>query len=134
LAVAAICVVPAALGSVAGAVTSVLSGMPEVSTGDAWSLMPPEVAGMRIMVRAVWPPALAVLGTLPVLAARAAAENGGAAASAAGAAAVAVVVVFMLVGSWVRMRDRMHAWWKAAMDQAFPDGKPREREGAAHAA
>jgi hypothetical protein len=134
LAVAAICVVPAALGSVAGAVTSVLSGMPEVSTGDAWSLMPPEVAGVRIMVRAVWPPALAVLGTLPVLAARAAAENGRAAASSAGAAAVAVVVVFMLVGSWVRMRDRMHAWWKAAMDQAFPDGKPREPEGAAHAA
>ena len=134
LAVAAICVVPAALGSVAGAVTSMLSGMPEVSGGDAWSLMPPEVAGMRIVVRAVWPPALAVLGTLPVLAARTAAENGRPAASAAGAAAVGVVVVFMLVGSWVRMRDRMHAWWKAAMDQAFPDGKPREQEGTAHAA
>ncbi|HET6729568.1 MAG TPA: hypothetical protein VFG96_09120 [Jiangellaceae bacterium] len=134
LAVAAICVVPAALGSVAGAVTSMLSGMPEVSGGDAWSLMPPEVAGMRIVARAVWPPALAVLGTLPVLAARTAAENGRPAASAAGAAAVGVVVVFMLVGSWVRMRDRMHAWWKAAMDQAFPDGKPREQEGTAHAA
>ena len=134
LAVAAICVVPAALGSVAGAVTSVLSGMPEVSGGDAWSLMPPEVAGMRIVVRAIWPPALAVLGTLPVLAARVAAENGRPAASAAGTAAVGVVVVFVLVGIWVRMRDRMHAWWKAAMDQAFPDGKGHEQEGTAHAA
>jgi hypothetical protein len=134
LAVAAICVVPAALGSVAGAATSVLSGLPQVSAGDAWSLVPPEVAGMRIVVRAVWPPALAVLGTLPVLAARAAAENGRPAASAAGAAAVGVVVVFVLVGSWVRSRDRMHAWWRAAMDQTFPDGKPREREGTAHAA
>ena len=134
LAVAAICVVPAALGSVAGAVTSVLSGMPEVSGGDAWSLMPPEVAGMRIVVRAIWPPALAVLGTLPVLAARVAAENGRPAASAAGTAAVGVVVVFVLVGIWVRLRDRMHAWWKAAMDQAFPDGKGHEQEGTAHAA
>ncbi len=134
LAVAAICVVPAALGSVAGAATSVLSGLPQVSAGDAWSLVPPEVAGMRIVVRAVWPPALAVLGTLPVLAARAATENGRPAASAAGAAAVGVVVAFVLVGSWVRSRDRMHAWWKAAMDQAFPDGKPREPEGTAHAA
>jgi hypothetical protein len=134
LAVAAICVVPAALGSVAGAVTSVVGGMPEVSAGDAWALMPPEVAGMRIVLRAAWPPALAVLGTLPVLAARAAAENGRPAASAAGAAAVGVAVVFVLVAAWLRMRDRMHAWWKAAMDQAFPAGKPREQEGAPHAA
>lgn len=134
LAVAAICVVPAAMGSVAGAATSVLSGMPEVAGGDAWSLVPPEVAGMRIVVRAVWPPALATLGTLPVLAARVAADNGRPAASAAGAAVVGVVAVFVLVGGWVRMRDRMHAWWKAAMDKMFPEGKPRAQEGTAHAA
>jgi hypothetical protein len=134
LAVAAICAVPAALGSVAGAVTSVVSGMPDVSAGDAWSLVPPEVAGMRIVVRAAWPPALAVLGTLPVLAARAAAENGRPVAAAAGAAAVGVVVMFVLVGGWLRMRDRLHAWWKAAMDQAFPAGKSGEQEGAVHAA
>ena len=133
LAVAAICVVPAALGSVAGAVTSLVSGMPDVSTGDAWTLVPPEVAGMRIVARAAWPLALAVLGTLPVLAARAAAENGRPVPSAAGAATVGVVVMFVLVGGWLRMRDRMHAWWKAAMDQAFPAGKQRE-EDTAHAA
>ncbi|HLM29817.1 MAG TPA: hypothetical protein VK360_07835 [Acidimicrobiales bacterium] len=134
LAVSAICVVPAAMGSVAGAATSVLSGMPEVAGGDAWSLVPPEVAGMRIVVRAVWPPALATLGTLPVLAARAAADNGRPAASAAGAAAVGVVAVFVLVAGWVRTRDRLHAWWKAAMDQMFPEGKARAQEGTAHAA
>ena len=69
-----------------------------------------------------------------MLAARVAAENGRPAASAAGTAAVGVVVVFVLVGIWVRLRDRMHAWWKAAMDQAFPDGKGHEQEGTAHAA
>lgn len=134
LAVAAVCVVPVGLGSLAGAVTSVLSGMPEVSAGDAWSLVPPEVAGMRIVVRAAWPPALAILGTLPVLAARTAAEHGGPAVTAAGAAAVGVVALFVIVAGWVRMRDRMHEWWRAAMDQAFPDGKQRAQEGSARAA
>jgi hypothetical protein len=134
LAVAAVCIVPAALGSVAGAVTSVLSGMPEVSAGDGWNLVPPEVAGMRIVVRAAWPLALTTLGTLPVLVARTAVEHGRPAAPAAAAAAVGVVALFTIVGGWVRMRDRMHEWWKAALDQAFPDGKQRAREGTAHAA
>src|SRR5262245_15903561 len=134
LAVAAICVVPAALGSVAAAATSVVSGTPDASAGDAWTLVPPEVAGMRIVVRAAWPPALAVVGTLPVLAARAAAENGRPPASAGAAATLGGVAMFVLVAGWLRTRDRMHASWKAAMDQAFPAGKHRDQEDAAHAA
>ncbi|HEY8527937.1 MAG TPA: hypothetical protein VIL48_23435 [Acidimicrobiales bacterium] len=127
VAVAAVCVVPAALGGVAGAVTSVLSGAPD--TEDAgWSLVPPEVAGMRVLVRSVWPLVLAVGGTLPVLAARAAADGGGSPWAAAGNAAVGVVIGFAVVAWWVRRRDDLHAAWKAALDQAFPDKRPRSEE------
>jgi hypothetical protein len=124
--------VPAALGGVAGAVTSVLAGSPDTGDGG-WSLVPPEVAGMRVVARSAWPLVLAIAGTLPVLAARAAADGGdGSPYAAAGNAAVAAVVVFGLVAWWVRKRDHLHAAWKAALDQAFPDKTPRQ-EGTAGA-
>ena len=94
--------IPAALGAVAGAIVSVVAGAPNAGGGDAWSLLPPEVAGMRLAFRTGWPPALAVIGTLPVLAARTAARNATPAASAALAA-----------GAWrtdpVRARVRLAA-------------------------
>jgi hypothetical protein len=125
LAVAAMAVVPAALGGVAGAVMSALSGAPDVSGGDSWTLVPPEVAGMRVVARAVWPLVLAVGGTLPVLAARSAANAGSQPAAAAASAGLAVVIGFGLVAAWVRKRDDLHAAWKAAVDQAFPDKSER---------
>jgi hypothetical protein len=120
-AVAAVCLVPAALGAVAGAVASVLTGAPDASGGDGWSLMPPEVAGMRVVARAVWPLLLATAGTLPVLAARAASSSGDQAATGAASAGLAVVLGFAVVVAWVRRRDDLHAAWKSAVDQAFPD-------------
>jgi hypothetical protein len=121
LAVAAVCLVPAALGAVAGGVASVLTGAPDASGGDGWSLMPPEVAGMRVMARAVWPLLLTTAGTLPVLAARAASSSGDQAATGAASAGLAVVLGFAVVVAWVRRRDDLHAAWRAAVDQAFPD-------------
>jgi hypothetical protein len=76
LEVAAVCVVPAALGAVGGALVSVIGGAPTNVGGDSWSLLPPEVAGTRLAFRTAWPPAIAVAGTLPVLAARVAADHG----------------------------------------------------------
>jgi hypothetical protein len=116
--IAAACVLPAALGGVAGALVSVVSGAPSSAGGDAWSLLPPEVAGMRLAFRTGWPPALAVIGALPVLAARTAARNNMPAAPAAVAAAVGVLVLFVLVCAWVRLRGRIHAWWRAQMELA----------------
>lgn len=133
LAVAAVSVVPVALGAVAGAATSLLSGPPDASGADGWSLVPPEVAGMRLVVRTAWPLVLVAAGTLPVLAARSAADAGDSAAAAAAGAGVGVAVVFGLVASWIRKRDDLHAAWQAALDQAFPDKSKRAEEGTAGA-
>jgi hypothetical protein len=115
--IAAACVIPGALGAVAGAVVSVVAGAPNAG-GDGWSLLPPEVAGMRLAFRTGWPPALAVIGALPVLAARLAARNNAPAPPAAVAVGVGVLVLFVLVCGWLRMRGRIHAWWRAQMELA----------------
>jgi hypothetical protein len=113
--IAAACLVPAALGAVAGATVSVVAGAPSAG-GDGWSLLPPEVAGMRLAFRTGWPPALAVIGTLPVLAARTAARNGVSAPQAALASGAGVLILFVLVCGWVRVRSRIHGWWRAQME------------------
>ena len=127
VAVAAACVVPAALAGVGGALVSVLGFAPDVSDEGGWSLAPPEVAGMRVIFRSVWPLALAIGGTLPILAARSAADHGDQPALAALNVAVAAVGVFGVVAWWVRKRDDLHAAWKAALDQALP-AKPAGRD------
>lgn len=110
-AVAAACVVPGALGSVAGAATSVLSGAPDDA---AWSLAPPEVAGLRLVTRTAWPVVLSVGGTLPVLAARSAFDAGRAPTDGAGSAALAIALAFGLVAVWIRKRDDWRAAWAIA--------------------
>ena len=71
--------------------------------------MPPEVAGPRLLFRTVWPPAVAVIGMLPLLAARAAAESaGGDPTRAVTATAVPVVLLCMVVFGWVRFRADLH--------------------------
>jgi hypothetical protein len=91
-----------------------------VVEGDSWNLLPPEVAGMRLALRSTWPPAVAIAGALPVLAARAGFRNGQSAAGTAGTATVGVLALFALVCAWVRMREQIHAWWRAQMQTAFP--------------
>jgi hypothetical protein len=116
--IAAACIIPAALGGVGGAVVSVISGAPTNAGGDGWSLLPPEVAGMRLAFRTGWPPAFAIIGALPVLAARTAARNNVPAPTAALAAGAGVLVLFVLVCGWVRVRAGIHAWWRAQMEMA----------------
>lgn len=129
LAVAAVCVVPAALGGVAGAVTSVLSDPVLGGGGDAWALVAPEAAGMRLVMRTAWPPALAIGGTLPLLAARSAAEHNTSAVGAALTASILVVAVFALVVGWVRWRDDLHAAIERALpSKPEPGAKDRTRE------
>jgi hypothetical protein len=134
VAVAAACVVPAALGGVAGALASVMSGVAEVSDEGGWNLVPPEVNGMRVVIRSVWPLVLAVGGTLPILAARSAADGGDQPAVAALNVAVVAVMVFGVVAYWVRKRDHLHAAWRAALDQALPPKRDEHEEGTAGAA
>ena len=121
LEIAGACVLPAALGAVGGAVISVVGGAPSHGGGgDTWSLMPPEVAGMRMVSRTAWPPAMAIVGVVPVLAARTAARHGADAAPVALAAGGGVLLLFIIVCAWVRQRERVHAWWRTQMQAAFP--------------
>jgi hypothetical protein len=117
LQVAAIAIVPMAFAGTAGAVISAVMGAPAASD-EISAMLPPEFAGMKNLVRAAWPPAIAVLGVLPIVAAWAAAKNGNPTSPPEAAAAVAVVLVSVLVGAWVRYRDDIHAWWKASMAEA----------------
>ncbi len=97
---------PAALAAVSGAAVTVVSEVAIESSSDA--IMPPEVAGPRLLFRTVWPPAIAVIGMVPMLVARSA-------SSAADVGAVVtrmsipVVVLCMVVFGWVRFRADLHA-------------------------
>ncbi len=98
---------PAALAGVCGAAITVVSEATLETSQEA--IMPPEVAGPRLLFRTVWPPAVAVIGMLPLLAARAAAESaGGDPTRAVTATAVPVVLLCMVVFGWVRFRADLH--------------------------
>jgi hypothetical protein len=122
-AVAGIVAVSAGLAAAAGATVSVLMGAP--AAADSWSLVPPEIAGARLAGRTVWPPALAVLGVLPVVAARAAAHAKPPLSPMGPATAAALGVLFVVanVALWVRYRDQAKAWWKEKLAQAFPSSE-----------
>ncbi|MEY2435766.1 MAG: hypothetical protein QOF97_602 [Acidimicrobiaceae bacterium] len=126
--VAAICIVPAAVAAVAGGAISTMSGAPSI--GGSWSLLPPEIAGARLVARTAWPPLLAATGTLPVLAAKVGYDHGGHATTAALAAAGGVIALSTLVFGWIRVREDVHAWWRRQMDAAFPD-KDDDKAGGA---
>lgn len=117
--VALVCVVPAGLGAAAGAVVNLVMGAPEVA-GSSWSLVPPEAAGMRLVARTAFPPAMATLGLVPVLTARAALDGGRSAVDGAIGTVGPLVAVFVLTCGWVRLRDDIKAWWRGQMEQAFP--------------
>jgi hypothetical protein len=115
-AVAAVGVGPLALGGLAGALVSVLSGPPTMSGG--WTLAPPEAQGMRLAFRTAWPPALAIIGVLPVLFARDAIEQGRTGPSGAVPFVVLSAIVFSVVCGWVRVRDDIGTWFREQMEQA----------------
>jgi hypothetical protein len=72
---------------------------------------------MRLAFRTAWPPALAVIGTLPVLAARAAVDAGEPPTPAAVTPALAVAALFVLVCGWVRLREEIATWFSTQMEQ-----------------
>jgi hypothetical protein len=126
LVIAALCAGPAALGAVAGGAVSVLGG--EVSVDETFTLVAPEAAGLGLVLRTAIPPALAILGTLPVLAARAAVDAGRPPVAAAGYAGLGVLLVFGLVAGWVRMRHDIHAWLSSQVQLQKSGGRSRPVE------
>jgi hypothetical protein len=71
----------------------------------------PELTGPALVLRTAWPPALAIVGTLPVLAARAAFRSDQSASAAAVAAGVGVLLLCAYVVAWARFRIEAREWW-----------------------
>ena len=71
-------------------------------------MLPPEVAGPRVLMRTAWPPGVAVIGQLPLLAAARAAGRDDAPLRALQAPAIAIAVLVVIVFAWVRFRDDIH--------------------------
>ena len=113
--VGAVVLVPAALLGLGSALVSTVNGPPPLFSGPD-SLMPPEMAGVKGILRALLPPALAVVGVLPVLAGRHPRPGEGTVAAVA-LTVPEVLVVAVLVGMWVLRKDRISAWWRAAMEE-----------------
>jgi hypothetical protein len=113
LALALVCAPPAAMGGVAGAAASLVA-VPDPLEA---LLMPPEVTGAFQAFRIARPLLLALAGTLPVLAARAAAHQGDSAIAGAGAAAAGVAVGFLLILAWLWKREKLQAAMQASVSR-----------------
>jgi len=101
----------------AGAIINAVKGAPDPLGDNSKTLfMPPEVAGMTTMTRAVWPVVVSILGSLPVLAVREAVDNGDHPVAAALRTVVGVALLLFLVAGWVRQRDAIRRWWKTFVD------------------
>jgi len=134
--VAALVALSAGLCAAAGAAVSVLMGAPSAVKVDQISMITPEFAGMRTVLRSAWPPALAVLGTLPVLAAHIVSQRHkapGSPTSGALTVLVPVIALCVLVCGWVRFREEIHAWWRELLESASPTAAA-ERSAAQRAA
>ncbi len=124
--VGALVSVPAAGAALAGAAITTIQGPPPAFSATDSFLLPPEAASARAIVRMMWPPVVAMLGLLPVLAAREAAKGPHPVTpeAAAGAAGAFVVVFAVLVGVWARYRDDLHAWVRRAMEETKAQRTP----------
>ena len=101
---------------IAGAAINTVSGAPDPVGGANQGLyLPPEMSGMGTVIRNAFPPAVATVGALPVIALRESADMpwpntiralGG------------VAIVLTLCGGWVRQRDAIKAWFRNAQREA----------------
>ncbi len=93
--------VPVATAATVGAAASTAQGRAELSATTA---VLPEAAGTALVVRNVWPPALAVLSLTPVLSARSTAAQGSAVAPVAAAGTVLSLVLTVAAVAWLWRR------------------------------
>jgi hypothetical protein len=118
IAVAFIAGIPAALTGVAGATVNAVKGAPDpVSEANQGLYLPPEMSGMGTVIRAVFPPAIAILGSLPVLSATAAEKRNIDPVGATVRTAIGGLLLVTLVAMWVHQREPIRAWFRQ-MSQA----------------
>lgn len=123
--VGAVLVVPAALAATAGAALSATQGPPPLFSSTD-SLMPPELAGIKSILRMLLPPLIAICGLLPALAGRHPAA-GVPPASPVASLVVPVVLLVGLAGMYIRYRANLSKWWREAMEEAKTGGAARAR-------
>jgi hypothetical protein len=118
--VALACIPAAGLGAASSAIVNMLMGAtsPAGTASSAWNLAPPEAAGVRLVYRTAWPPAIATLGASAAIAAREVMADGGSGVQAALSAGAAMAGVTALVAGWARYRDAAKVWWSAQVDMA----------------
>jgi hypothetical protein len=123
-----------ALSGLAGAATSVIMGAPTGPSAAA-SMLPPEIAGARLVGRAVWPVILACTGALPALIAwRATEANAGGVKNAVVLASMlrgALAAILAVVGvlAWVKNRAAARVWWAQQMELSKATQKERQSRG-----
>ena len=128
LAVIAVSALPAVWAAGAGAVISVAGEEAEPSMSNTNQILPPEVAGMRLMFRTVWPVVVCTVGTLPVLAARGADSSDRSPVSGAVQGAMGVLLLVALTGLWLRYRQEIKAWWRQTLSEGQQESKRRAAE------
>lgn len=106
--VGAAMIAPAAVLATVGASVSVVM---EPTFGGS-GLMPAEIAGVKSVLRAVWAPALVLLGLTPVLVARGSLKHHVAPGSAALSAAFLPMMVGIMGLAWLRFREDLHQYMK----------------------
>jgi len=120
LTVGATLIAPAALLGLVGGAASVVMEPPS-SGGD---FLPAEVAGVKTVLRAVWSPALVVIGLTPVLVARSALHHTGAHRSSPGGAALSASFLPITVGligmGWLRFREDVRQSFSMTPQPAKP--------------
>jgi hypothetical protein len=119
----------AGLLAACGASISVVQGAPDPV--DTLSMVTPEIAGTRTVIRTALPPAIAILGLTPLLAARASFEGiqEPPPLNAAMSLALPLALVVILVAGYIRFRDEIRQWMADASEQMSPTkAVERQRE------
>jgi hypothetical protein len=102
-----------ALAGGAGATLNTIAGAPDPYSSElTGAMLPPEVAGITMVFRLLWPPLVAVGGALPILIARGAVRRGEDPIAAAARGAVGVLLAVALVGYWIERRPEFLVWWQ----------------------
>jgi len=107
--VGATLILPGALLGLVGAATSVVMEPPSAG-GD---LLPAEIAGIKMVLRAIWSPALVVVGLTPLFVAKSAFHRHAAPAAAAISGSILPLMVGVLGLGWLRFREDVHEYFTA---------------------
>ncbi|HEY2427953.1 MAG TPA: hypothetical protein VGI06_03405 [Acidimicrobiales bacterium] len=108
-------------GALLGLVGALASVVMEPPSGGS-DLLPAEIAGVKLVVRAIWAPAIVVVGLTPLFIARSALQHGTAPGPAAASGSILPLMVGVLGLGWLRFREDVHEYLKAGT--APPPAKP----------